>query len=384
MAKDEIVTVGKGTQQRAAPTIVAGTDPDDTIRTGLEGDAEIDLEKPAGEGEEGDGGETGAVVINDKDQQRLGAGEGEEGDGEGEDPPADRKPRKPYRKTRDGRINTITREKQEAVSEAERLKAENEELKRQKAESDFAAVVNYGDKLKLDQRQLQADLKRAIEEGDTDKQAELTTQQAELAAEITRVEGWKKSNKPPVADDGQRQPQQQQQQRPQQQQRQPRFDDNTQAWIDSTDWFNPKSQGYEPEIAQEATAFAQILERRLHRQGKANLIGSDEYFQEIEQHVAQEFPDYFEDAGEGDGIDDDPPPRQAPPARRPVGSRVAPATRTAVPGQRPAAGSPNQIRLSQEQREFARGLFLSHPDGRPYSAAEKEKAYALQLRNGKR
>lgn len=122
-------------------------------------------------------------------------------------------------------------------------------------------------------------------------------------------------------------------------------DTKTKRWLEkNSDWFG---------VDDEMTMLAMGLDKKLQKKYGADHIGSDEYFQEIDQTMRKRFPDYFrshEDDDDpsqnsSDPAEDEPPRRASKPS-----TPVAPATRSTPP---------NRVKLKASQVALARKLGIT-------------------------
>lgn len=127
--------------------------------------------------------------------------------------------------------------------------------------------------------------------------------------------------------------------------KQAHVDTKTKRWLDkNSDWFG---------VDDEMTMLAMGLDKKLQKKYGADHIGSDEYFQEIDQTMRKRFPDYFrshEDDDDpsqnsSDPAEDEPPRRASKPS-----TPVAPATRSTPP---------NRVKLKASQVALARKLGIT-------------------------
>ena len=230
------------------------------------------------------------------------------------------------------RISELARqnaEKEQRLAELERQLRERDELLAAERTAQFKAVeTGLNSELAAARRKL-AD---AHTLGDGEAIAAATEEVARLASDLSTVRAYNTAPQR-VA------PQQEQRQ----QQVQPaQIDPRTKAWVDSNPWFVPSNPDYDPELAVEAQAFAKKLEIRAQREGNAAFIGSDEYFNQINEHMARTYPDLFE-------LEEAPAQKKVPP----MASRqtVAPVQRQAAAMQQPKKSG--VVKLTREQREFA-------------------------------
>jgi hypothetical protein len=126
----------------------------------------------------------------------------------------------------------------------------------------------------------------------------------------------------------------------------PKVSPRTQRWMESnSEWFG---------VDEEMTMAAMGIDKKLQREYGPDYVGTDEYFQKVDQTMRKRFPEYFESQSQED---DDPPPRKRsapvqeddePPRRasKPA-TVVAPASRSS---------SPSRIRLKASEAAIARRL----------------------------
>lgn len=291
-----------------------------------------------------------------------------EEDDEEEEPEPEEKPKR--KRSSENRIQELSRRAQEAERRYEEANARAAQEAALRAESDRAMMAHYEQRLTREATAVKAQLQEAISVGDTAQQVELQTQLFQLQSDISGVESWKQQQaaaqaeaaaNPPVRDNVR------------EAQQTPQLEATTARWIQSNSWFQPQSPDFDPEMHEEATGFAQTLERRLRRAGRADEIGGVEYFKKIDQHIREEFADAFED--------DDEEPAPAPRKATPQMSRnttVAPVSRA---GQPSASGKQSRtVTLSADERRMAHTMADSgaykHPNGKRMTHAEAEKYHA--------
>lgn len=378
----------------------------DTITVAPQGETQVDLK-------EGDEGDQNGVQVTDKVAGRQeAAGDGgaadEDGDGQAanknlaDDVGQRQQIKKPFRKTRDGRINELTGKLRETersaadyLRELAEERAKNGTLAREKDTAEYAAAMHYRDGLKSQKAMLTRQLKDAKDSADTNAEAEIQSKMSTVDADLSGADNWLRANadkdpsikEKPKPESGA----EPEKTTPRQQQTQqaPKYAGEAARWVSENGWFDAASADYDPDMAEYAKTYATGLEIRLKRAGNAAAIGSPDYFDLIDTHMRQAFSDSFGDPEDGE----EEKPAAAAAAngrglpRMQGGSGVAP-VRGAQPGvqrQQPAVSSnPNQIRLSQEQREIAHSLILKHPNGTSMSPREKEIKYAEGLRQTQR
>lgn len=380
---DEIVRVGTQDRQRpVGETVRFGARAEDTIRGTKDEPDEVTLK----DDEIKDDDDGTGVTVTDKDRLKDDAvredDEDQEADSRQDQVAGARETGKgkPFKRTRDGRINHYRKQAGEYQTAAEKLAAENDALKRGKAISDYAAMVHYTERLKGQKQNLIDQHQAAGDQGDTKKQAEIAGQMAQVASQLTEADTWLAQNPNPVKQQLKQTERQQQrpaaeQQRPQQVQ----YDEPTQDWLDANPYMNQEADEFDPDMAAEAKRFAAGLEARYTRRGEKDKIASQDYFDAIDEHMREEFPEAFGDDGDQDGTQRPAARQQQRPAVR--RSPVAPAGRGA-PRRDQGGNDGNTIRLTSEQKEMALSLPLKHPNGKNFTPQEKIKQYAINMRKG--
>lgn len=111
-------------------------------------------------------------------------------------------------------------------------------------------------------------------------------------------------------------------------------DTKYESWISENTWYG----GEKPE-EEEMTSLALTVHNRLAREFGDKYVGTDEYYQKINDTIQKRFPDYF-------GSEPKSEPREKPRAK-PAANVVAPATRSAAP---------KKIQLTTTQVQIAKRL----------------------------
>lgn len=242
-------------------------------------------------------------------------------------------------------ISQLRNEKEQLLTANERLLQELE-LERQKnrqgAEQLSAATAQS---MVLHEGKLRAEAdgaRRAYEEAfvsqDAKKQADATASLARAESGLADIEAWKARQ--PAA-----KPEAKPEQREERQPPPPQLDATTQGWMDENTWFSPVVHGqrnpdFNKTMHLTAVAYASRLEDRYRAEGRVKDIAGQEYWDEINNHMAGQFPDEL-------GIEQEAEVVEAPRPR----PTVAPAVRGAAPGaQRPA--NKQTITLSGDERQF--------------------------------
>lgn len=301
---------------------------------------------------------------------------------------AEAEKKKQNRVPADKRIGKLTREKHEALELADRIKnellAEREKsakLEQAKSLADRAAFVHYADKVDANLDKAKRAYSEAMTSGDPDKITEAQMELTKWGSEKTEVERYKARQPKEVAEPDREQRETRQPVQEERQTRQPEtLAPEAKRWTQETGWFNPESDTFNPEMHAEAVAYAQVVERKLMRQGRADEIGKSEaYFKEIEAHIQNEFPDEFDAVVDLD--------RQSPAARTPAmeGGRpdVAPANR--VNGGGAISNTPStKVTLTADDKDMVRrymtaGIIKDPKTGQPVKDfARAQYIYGLQ------
>lgn len=236
---------------------------------------------------------------NDHDQQN----EGQETTEEGEGQKLDEENRKKLRpsKTADRRIADVTRKyrQTEAVLKQTYLKndqveRENEELKRALLAAKQEKISAEENALKYYMKNIESEHAAALEEGNSEKAAEATRLMAEYAARREAVARQKNEldnyakAKPPVQTVPTEQPEQYDDLVSQIAQTED-FQNNGEEWIKKNQWANSKSMNFNKKMLQEAEIYLHHLGNQYSFEGRAEEIGSPEFFEEITEHVRETF-----------------------------------------------------------------------------------------------
>jgi hypothetical protein len=247
-------------------------------------------------------------------------------------------------KKRLGKLTFKAREAERQLNEAVKIaasyKEENDKLKKGRVQSDKHLAGEYEHRLKLQRTRTNELLRAAIENGDSEKQAEFQADLARLAVEDEKVrvakqniENWEKAN--PAGEEPERRAPAQ----PQVPEVKP--DPKAQAWAEKNEWFGTDAN---------MTKAAFVFHDSLAEEGFE--LGSDDYYKELNGRMRAAYPSRFK--------------REITEERQ---ERTA--TQTVAGGRPTDAGRPaskNKVKLTQSQVAIARRLGVSLED------------YASQLR----
>lgn len=292
----------------------------------------------------------------------------------------DGQPKKKGKPEAQKRISQLTAKNAHLDNRAQELERQLGEERRKAAENaeratkaEAAAMTHYANSVKNGLEKAQRDLREAQALGDADKIVEATADVAKYASENASMEAWKAQQ--PKPEDRQRQQQQEQEK---QRRAPPEPSQEVKTWIADNPWFNQRSSDFDPDMHDDAVAFAKKLERQWRREGRDEEIESEEYFSSITNHMKKLYPDNFDEPDEGRKTNGQIP------AKRGL-SDVPPVTRSGSPGQQRGPNGQMKVSLSSEEREFAHKLAstLKYPPGharagQSLSNQDAERQFALQ------
>ena len=198
--------------------------------------------------------------------------------------------KKMYGKRAEKRIKRLVKQRKELEEKLQALEdekvkfqKERQELVGRSAESELAAVTQYGDRLKAQEREVLATLRDAKTNGDVDKEIEATDKLASIKAEALVVKQYEEraksaSTKQKVSDEEtDKQPEQQ---------RAP--DRKALQWQKRNSWFGGSNQSEKI-----MTQAAMIVHKELIDEGIYPDADPDEYYNELDARIRTEFPEKF-------------------------------------------------------------------------------------------
>ena len=186
------------------------------------------------------------------------------------------------------KMREAERQREEAVSYAQSVQTESDNLKAKLQQVDAGYLNEYGGRITAEMAQAQEDYKRAIATGDPDKSLEAQQRLTNLQVASSKLEDAKRAQQARAARQEQEQaPQPQVQAEPQQQPQQapPRPDPKAEDWADRNEWFGKDrtmtfaAYGIHQELIQDEGFDPQ----------------TDEYYDELDKRVRREFPHKFSD-----------------------------------------------------------------------------------------
>jgi hypothetical protein len=224
------------------------------------------------------------------------------------------------------------RERQEAISVAQKLYNEVKELKNKVHSTEEVAVDSFKTSAERELDMAKREYKEAYDSGDSDKlveaQERMTSARMKLEKADNAFDNIK--NRKALQDD------RNEVQIPQQQYQQPVRDPKAAKWQERNSWFGQDD---------EMTSLALGLHEKLVKENGVGYATTDEYYKRIDKTMRKRFPENFED--------DDDNEIEAPSvktATRKPSTVVAPAARST---------SSKKVRLTTSQQAIARKLGLS-------------------------
>jgi hypothetical protein len=222
------------------------------------------------------------------------------------------------------KIREAERREKEALDFAKKVKQEKDDLQGKFDKLDDGYVNEFSTRVKSELEKAKTDLKNAVTKGDVDAQVIANQNLARLAIEEERIkatEEQRKTYEESLKNTGQigEQPVQNNVQPP----RQP--DPKAEAWAERNEWFGKD----------EAMTYASFgIHKKLVEEDGFN-PSSDEYYEEIDKRLREEFPQKFNDGGEVQG------------GKQPA-QTVASANRTTTTGRKTVRLTPSQVAIAKK------------------------------------
>jgi len=224
------------------------------------------------------------------------------------------------------KIRESERREKEALSFAQQIKQERDDLQTKFTRLDDGYVNEFSTRVKSELESAKASLKQAVSAGDVDAQVAANQALARLAIEQERINATEEQRK--LYEKSQENAGQVVQQPVQSNVQQPqaaRPDPKAEAWAEKNEWFGKD----------EAMTYASFgIHKKLVEEEGYN-PSSDEYYEEIDKRLRNEFPQKFNDGGEVQG------------SKQPV-QTVASATRTTRTGRKTVRLTPSQVAIAKK------------------------------------
>ena len=222
------------------------------------------------------------------------------------------------------KIREAERREKEALEFAKKVKKEKDDLQGKFDKLDDGYVNEFSTRVKSELEKAKTDLRNAVTKGDVDAQVIANQNLARLAIEEERIkatEAQRQAYEESLKNTGQigDQPVQNNVQPP----RQP--DPKAEAWAERNEWFGKD----------EAMTYASFgIHKKLVEEDGFN-PSSDEYYEEIDKRLREEFPQKFNDGGEVQE------------GKQPV-QTVASAKRTTSAGRKTVSLTPSQVAIAKK------------------------------------
>ena len=197
------------------------------------------------------------------------------------------KDKKVFGKRAEKRIKRLVKEKKELEAKVKELKQQEEswtseraELKSRTQDSELHAINQYIDRLKAQEKQSLSALRTAKESGDIDAEIKAQDDLASVKAETLVAEQYKsRAETSPKKEVKKEQPKQEQTAAP---------DRQALNWQKRNEWFGGSST--KDRIMTQA---AMVIHKELIEEGIGPNISSDEYYNELDMRIRDEFPEKF-------------------------------------------------------------------------------------------
>jgi len=178
------------------------------------------------------------------------------------------------------KMREAERQREEALRYAQGVQSEAEQMRQRMQQLDQGYLTEYGGRLTLEQQQVEAELRRAVEMGDAEATVQAQRKLTNLAIAANQYETVRNRQAQP-----QPQPQQQWAPQPQPQQApQPqRPDPKAEQWAEKNSWFGQD----------EAMTFAAFGIHKKLVESEGFDPQSDEYYSELDKRIRKEFPQKF-------------------------------------------------------------------------------------------
>lgn len=231
--------------------------------------------------------------INSSDKEEQFSQEPEEIDNEIEEEQESEKPAKRGRPSGQNRIQQIQREKYRALDELNKLKQENENLRRIASEldikaekSDAASLAHYERSALLKRDQALAKKEYARENGDIKAELAADIEISEAVNELQQTRAWKYQKDMELQQrKAEEEYYRQNQYYPDSYQNNSVDEQYVRGWLEDNQWCMPNSRYYDANLTENVRNYSTQLENQLYREGRQDLINSPEYYQELSRYA---------------------------------------------------------------------------------------------------
>tara|TARA_R110000737_G_scaffold336768_1_gene356470 strand:+ start:99 stop:1037 length:939 start_codon:yes stop_codon:yes gene_type:complete len=180
------------------------------------------------------------------------------------------------------KMREAERRETEAVNYAKNVQSESHALKSKLQTVDKGYLTEYGNRLNIEQQQVETDIKNAMDRGDSDAMIKGQRKLAELAVSADRYKNVQRTREQPQQQQPPPQPQQQQQQPPPPPVEQPP-DPKAEKWASENNWFGKD----------EAMTFAAFGIHKAMVENEGFDPQSDDYYDELDGRIRGKFPQEF-------------------------------------------------------------------------------------------
>ena len=218
------------------------------------------------------------------------------------------------------------REHQEAMNLATKVMDENKRLKSTLSQGEQTLVNSYKSAAELEMAAAKRAYKEAYESGDSDRVVDAQEQMTNAGYKLEQIRGYRPTLQEPEHEI----------QNTQDVAQTPRPDSKTMAWQERNPWWGTDV---------EMTSLALGLHQKLERDNGKQFVGSDDYWQRVDETMRRRFPEYFGEEKPTNG------------GGKPVSRTESRAATVVAPASR--STSSKKIVLKQSQVNIARKLGLT-------------------------
>lgn len=274
------------------------------------------------------------------------------------------------------RLDQVVHEKNIREAQTQELLARVQEQERRLSEQQSILEQNeqyknayYENNLQTREQAILNELKVAKEEGDIDKEINLSKELAKVAADQSTYGLYKSQlrNKPNYDRHENTHPEPTYGREPyySHDNYEEPINEAYDSWLEKNPWADPESRNYSPRLRDEATNLANELDEMLRYNGNSDFIGTSEYFQSIDNLMAERYS----------------VKEKEPRARESQYSNVAPVSRNGSSmADQYMQSRPNDTRrhmpLTEDEYKIARNLQIKLPNGEWASSDECVRRYA--------
>ena len=169
------------------------------------------------------------------------------------------------------------REKNEAISFAQRLLEDNKQLRKTLSTGETTLISSFKETAEAELTQARAAYKTAYEAGDSDKLLEAQEKLNDASYRLNNLKGYRPALQEEETEVTQEQPVQV-----------PRPDAKTLAWQERNSWWGTD---------EEMTATALGFHQKLERERGAAFVGTDDYWKSVDTTMRKRYPEYFATEG---------------------------------------------------------------------------------------